>query len=105
LPSLTKGDSGMTVPTPPAPRITATPTPKVLGATGGSAVGTAVATLITWALDNYHLLSTQQLPAELQTSVTVIVTAVITFLVGYYVSPSPSQTTVQQDGKTYTATI
>lgn len=88
---------------PPQPQVTAQPTPKVLGATGGSAVGTAIATLITWALNNYHVLSSQALPSEVLTSVTVIVTAIVTFLAGYYVRPSPTQTVIQQGGKNFTA--
>ena len=88
----------------PSPRqITSQPTPKVIGAAGGSAVGTAAATLITWGLDNYHLLSAQPLPSKVQDSLTVILSAIFTFLAGYYVRPSHAQTTVLQDGKVFTA--
>src|SRR4051794_26670979 len=92
-------------PSPPAQaQITSQPTNKVLGAAGGSAVGTAIASLIVWGLDNYHLLSAQPLPDKVQTSITVIVTAVITFAGGYYVRPNPTQTTLKgSDGKNYTA--
>ena len=93
----------MTASTPLAPQITTQPAPKVLGAAGGSAVGTALATLITWALDNYHLLSTQPLPSKVQDSLTVVISAIFTFLAGYYVRPSPTQTAIRRDGKIFTA--
>jgi hypothetical protein len=81
---------------PAQPQLTAQPTPKVLGATGGSALGAAVATLINWALDNYHLPSSQTLPPNVLTSITVITTALFTFLSGYYTRPAPTQTVIQQ---------
>lgn len=88
---------------PPAPQITSQPTPKVIGAAGGSAVGAALATLITWAFDNYHLLSAQPLPSKVQDSLTVIISAIFTFLAGYYVRPSPTEIAHRQGGRTFTA--
>jgi hypothetical protein len=82
---------------------TLTPTPKVLGATAGAAFGGAVGTVLTWAVDNYHLLSGQPLPSEVKAAIAVIITTIISYAGGWFVRPNPNHTAILQDQKYVTA--
>jgi hypothetical protein len=84
---------------------TNSPTAKVMAATTGSAAGTAAATIIVYVLNTY-LLAGRPLPNEVQSSITLLVAAGVSFLFGYYKSPSPSETTtVGGNGKPVTGRI
>jgi hypothetical protein len=73
----------------PTPVATSRPTPKVLAATGGSAVGVALSTIVSWAVVQYCPVA---LPDNVNQAVTFLVitglTAVFTFLSGYLTRPS-----------------
>jgi hypothetical protein len=86
------------------PAITSQPTPKVIGATGGSGIGGAIGTPVAWPLDNYHVLSAQPLSTEVKSAIVTLVSAFFAFLGGYYMRPAPTQTVLQDDaGRNATA--
>lgn len=85
------------------PRGAATPTSapqrKVLAATGGAAVATAVATLVLWGLD-----PASTLPPGVREAISTLVVAVFTFLAGYFTPPGAAETAVRtEDGRTVSA--
>ena len=66
------------------------PSQKTLAATGGSAVGSALATILLYWLD-----PSSQLPPEVRTAVTVLISAAFTFLAGYITPPSSKEAVVK----------
>lgn len=86
---------------PPAvtPTPTSAPTNKAVAATGGSAIGAAVSTIVLYLLDpNGHL------PQEVKVAITTLVTAIITLAAAYYTPPGASEAVVQApDGSIKTA--
>jgi len=66
------------------------PTPKVVAATGGSAVGVALSTVVSWAVVQYCPVT---LPDDVNKAVTFLIitglTAAFAFVCGYIRRPSP----------------
>ena len=73
----------------PTPSPTHSPTPKVVAATGGSAVGAALSTVVSWAVVQYCPIT---LPDNVAQAVTFLIitglTAAFTFASGYLTRPS-----------------
>lgn len=87
--------------TPVQPTPTSAPTNKTVAATGASAFGAAIATLILFFLDKE-----KNLPPEVSGAITTIVTAVLTALAAYFVPPGAGEVVVRgADGKPKTARI
>lgn len=62
------------------------PTNKAVAATGGSAIGAAISTLVIFTLDPNH-----QLPGEVTTAVTTLVTASVTLAAAYFTPPGANE--------------
>jgi hypothetical protein len=74
---------------------TSVPTNKTLAATGGSAVGAALATILLYLID-----PESKLPQPVQVAVTTLMTAAITFIAGYFTPPGAREAVVQTaDGR------
>ncbi|KAB0677580.1 hypothetical protein [Aureimonas leprariae] len=70
------------------------PTNKAIAATGGSAVGAAIATVILYLLDPNN-----QLPGAVTTAITTLVTAVVTLAAAYFTPPGSNEAIIMtQDG-------
>lgn len=67
---------------------TAAPTNKAVAATGGSAFGAAVATLLLWAL------GLKDLPEEVQAAIVTIVTALVTAAAAYFTPPGSHEAVI-----------
>jgi len=81
---------------------TSAPTTKVIGATGGSAVGSQIATIILRAIEsifNYHF------PENVKTAIAGLIAAIVAFLAGYYVPHGGGETVINQGGQTLSARI
>ena len=76
----------MPVPANPNALPTNAPTNKTLAATGGSAVGAAMATIILYFID-----PNSQIPQPVQVAVTTLLTAVVTFIAGYMAPPGATE--------------
>ena len=63
----------------PNPQKTNVPTNKTLAATGGSIVGAAISTIVIYLID-----PTGKLPPSVSGAITVLVTAIVTFIAGYF---------------------
>jgi len=85
--------------TPPAVTPTSAPTNKAVAATGGSAVGAAVSTILLYLLDpDGHL------PQEVKVAITTLVTAVVTLAAAYFTPPGASEAVIRApDGSIKTA--
>jgi len=64
---------------------TAAPTNKSVAATGGSAFGAAVATIILYFLRDYEL------PEDVKTAIITIITAVVTAAAAYFTPPGTNE--------------
>jgi hypothetical protein len=62
------------------------PTNKTVAATGGSAVGAAVATILLYLID-----PKSELPQAVQVAVTTLMTAIVTFIAGYWTPPGATE--------------
>ena len=84
---------------PPIVTATSAPTNKAVAATGGSAVGAAISTIVLYLLDpNGHL------PQEVKVAITTLVTAIVTLAAAYYTPPGASEAVMQMpDGSITTA--
>jgi hypothetical protein len=71
---------------------------KVWGATGGTAVGGAVATLVVWWLDANHVLTAGDLPETIKGAVATLVTTAFSFLGGYYTRPGSDEIVTRDAG-------
>jgi hypothetical protein len=60
---------------------------KVWAATGGSAIGGAVATLVVWYLDTNRILSADALPTTVTSAISTLISTLAAFGSGYYVRP------------------
>ena len=80
----------MPEPATPNAQPTNAPTNKTLAATGGSAVGSAIATIALYLYDPQS-----QLPATVQVAATTLVTAIVTFIAGYFTPPGASEGVVR----------
>lgn len=75
-----------------APQVPSNPTPsraptnKAVAATGGSAIGAAISTIVLFALDPRH-----GLPGEVTTAVTTLVTASVTLAAAYFTPPGANE--------------
>jgi hypothetical protein len=78
-------------------KVTSTPKNKVVAATGGAAVGSAFAVIITWALNALSDSFQVELPADVSTSLSLIFTSIATFLAGYYTPPGANEGSVVSD--------
>jgi hypothetical protein len=67
----------------------AAPTNKAVAATGGSAIGAAVATILLYLFDPH-----QSLPAGVSTAVTTLVTAVVTLAAAYFTPPGSNEAVI-----------
>ena len=74
----------------------AAPHSKVVGATVGSGVGGAVAILVIWALSTYGHVT---LPDSVWSSITLIISTIAAFAIGYIVPPSANDVPVQTQAK------
>lgn len=86
----------------PGPAVTpsSAPTNKSVAATGGSAFGAAVATIILYFLRGYEL------PPEVQAAITTIVTAIVTAAAAYFTPPGTNEAVmVAADGSTRMARV
>src|SRR4051812_12784557 len=90
----------------PSPQKQSTPSPqkKVIAATGGAAVGSALATLILFLLK--RIFGEANVPAEVSGALNVIFTSIFTLSAGYYTPPAASEGTIvdPNDGSTKSAT-
>lgn len=78
------------------------PTTKVLAATSGSAVGSAVSMMLLWVLQSFKI----SLPAEVGDALSVLITSGIAFLSGYVMPPAAGEAkTVTPDGTVRSATV
>lgn len=66
------------------------PSQKTVAATGGSAVGAALSTVLLYWYD-----PTNQVPEGVRTAITVLVSAGVTFLAGYFTPPSSREAVVK----------
>lgn len=79
---------------------TTAPTKKVVAATGGAAVGPALALLICWGAN--HFLHAG-IPDDVQDALAIVASALISFVAGYYTSPDANETVTSIDGKMLSA--
>ena len=70
---------------------TAAPKKKVIAATGGAAVGSAVSVIILWMLTAYGHVT---LPPEVSNALGTIFTTVVTGFAGYFVPPGADEGSV-----------
>lgn len=76
----------------------AAPTNKAVAATGASALGTALATII------LYFAGGTDLPENVQTAITALITAIVTLAAAYFVPPGSGEATmVTAQGRTVTA--
>lgn len=84
----------------PAP--TNTPKTKVLAATGGAAVGSAVAVILIWAIQKTGL----EVPTNVADALGVITTAVLTFVSGWAMPPGAGEVNIMaHDGTVASAVV
>jgi hypothetical protein len=67
---------------------------KVWAATGGSAIGRAVATLVVWYLDSNHILSPDALPTTVTSAISTLISTLAAIGSGYYVRPGREEVAV-----------
>ncbi len=72
-------------------RATATPKNKVIAATTGAAVGSSVAVIFVWILQTILDRAGIHMDKEVATAFSVVFTAVVTMLAGYYTPPGASE--------------
>lgn len=66
---------------------TAAPQRKVIAATGGAAVGSAVALIVTWILGGAFAKLGLPFPENIQSAFNTVFTTLSAFMFGYYTSP------------------
>jgi hypothetical protein len=83
--------------------VTATPKNKVIAATGGAAVGSAVSVIILWLLTAYGHIT---FPQEVSDALSTLFTTIVTGAVGYIVPPGASEgSVVDASGKVKSALV
>jgi hypothetical protein len=86
-------------------RQTTAPKNKVVAATGGAAVGSAIAVILTWILSSVLQGYNIDLPTQVTSAFTAIFTSVGTFVAGYYMPPGASEgVIIAPDGSAKSAT-
>ena len=68
------------------------PTNKAVAATGGSAIGAALSTLVLYGFDPH-----QHLPAAVATAITTLVTACVTLAAAYFTPPGGNESVVMTE--------
>jgi len=81
----------MAEPANPNAQPTRTPTNKTLAATGGSAVGGAIATIVIYLIEQHS----SKLPEPVAGAITVLIASAVTFLAGYLTPPGTSEGVVR----------
>lgn len=71
-----------------APAQTTAPQRKVIAATGGAAVGSAVAVILTWVLGGVLAKLGLPFPDNIQSAFNTVFTTLSAFTFGYYTSPA-----------------
>ena len=75
-----------------------TPTAKVMAASGGSAVGGALGTIITWIIVSNNLIGPPPIPEDVHTAITAVITAgcgaLVALLSGYFTRPQPNMAVI-----------
>jgi hypothetical protein len=80
---------------------TAAPKNKVIAATGGAAVGSAISVIILWILTTFGHVT---FPQDVTNALSTLFTTIVTFLVGYIVPPGANEgTVVDEAGKVKSA--
>ncbi len=82
---------------------TSMPKTKVVAATGGAAVGSALSVVVLWILQSALAQLHIEVPPSVLDAITAIFTAGSTFAAGYYVPPGADEGTVIADGKAKSA--
>lgn len=77
----------------PGDGMTATSAPKnkVVAATGGAAIGSAIAVVITWILTSILEHFAVKIPVDVTTAISSIFTTLTAFLAGYYTPPGANE--------------
>ena len=73
---------------------TSTPKKKVLAATGGAAVGSAAAVVLVWTVQKAGL----DVPANVADALNVVVTAILTFVAGWFTPPGAGEVNIPKPG-------
>ncbi|MHB8285991.1 MAG: hypothetical protein ACYDD1_15120 [Caulobacteraceae bacterium] len=81
---------------------TTAPTKKVVAATGGAAVGPALALLICWAANRF-LPTADAIPQDVQDALAIVASVLVSFIAGYYTSPDANETVASVSGKMVSA--
>jgi multisubunit Na+/H+ antiporter MnhB subunit len=84
----------MADPANPGAQKTNVPTNKTLAATGGSVVGSAIATIVLYMVEQHW----GKLPEAVSGAVTVLVTAIVTFIAGYFTPHGANEVVLQVAG-------
>lgn len=83
---------------------TGVPKNKVVAATGGAAVGSSIAIIVTWFVESGFAHLQIQVPQTVLEAITVLVTTIATFAAGYMVPPGANEgSIVTQDGSVKSA--
>ena len=56
---------------------------KVMAATGGSALGSAIATILNWYLDSHHILGQNPIPPPVQGAIALVIASLVAFVGGW----------------------
>ena len=80
---------------------TNTPKSKVLAATGGAAVGSAVAVVLIWAIQKMGI----EVPADVTEALGVILTAILTFVSGWSMPPGAGEVNITARDGTVTSGV
>jgi len=56
---------------------------KVMAATGGSALGSAIATILNWYLDSHHILGPDPIPPPVQGAIGLVIASLVAFASGW----------------------
>jgi hypothetical protein len=84
---------------------TNSPKNKVIAATGGAAIGSAVAVILTWIVTAAFTKVGISLPENVSNAFSVIFTTITTFLAGYYTPAGANEGVVTVNGQVKSATI
>jgi hypothetical protein len=83
----------------PAVEPTRAPQKKVIAATGGAALGSAIAVILMWIIDSLFKQLGISMPDEVRTALTTVFTTISTFAGGYYTPPGSDEVVTTLNGK------